>query len=256
MEHGIVYIGKVGLEELVTHREAEFEIINGYYYNDGRHNTIDHGIEYLYNLRPKLKQDNNSAQMVVKLLMNSMYGNTSIKPVETYNIVKYNRYDFEKSMPYNHNYIDSVIEVTGKSYITKVKSVLSYYNYVHCGVEILSMAKRSMNTVFSCAGECDVEICYQGTDSIHLNYDDVDTVVKIYKQKYGLELVGEDLGNVHTDCSMDKANSGIYALERVFLGKTTYIDSLESTDKAGKTINSAHIRTKGIPTSCIKYCAD
>ena len=34
--------------------------------------------------------------MVIKLLMNSMYGKTIIKPVETDTIVKDNRDDFEK----------------------------------------------------------------------------------------------------------------------------------------------------------------
>ena len=31
---------------------------------------------------------------------------------------------------------------------------------------------------------------------------------------------------------------------------------LESTDKDGKTINSEHIRMKGIPTPCIEYYAE
>jgi hypothetical protein len=188
--------------------------------------------------------------------MNSMYGKTIIKPVETDTIVKDNRDDFEKYISYNYNYIDSVIEVNGKFYIKKVKSILSHYNYVHCGVEILSMSKRIMNKVFSSASDIDVKIYYQDTDSIHLNYEDVDKVVKRYKEKYGLELVGEDLGNFHIDFSMDKANSVIYAIESLFLGKKTYIDILESTDKDGNTINSEHIRMKGIPTPCIKYYAE
>ena len=33
--------------------------------------------------------------MVIKVLMNSVYGKTIIKPVETYTIVKDNRNDFE-----------------------------------------------------------------------------------------------------------------------------------------------------------------
>jgi len=55
---------------------------------------------------------------------------------------------------------------------------------------------------------------------------------------------------------MDKSNSEIYAVESLFLGKKTYIDILESTDKDGNTINSEHIRMKGIPTSCIQYYAE
>ena len=83
----------------------------------------------MYNLRLKLKQDKNTAQIVINLLMNPMYGKTIIKPVETDTIVKDNRDDFEKYNSYNYNYIDSVIGVNGKFYIKKVKSTLSHYNY-------------------------------------------------------------------------------------------------------------------------------
>ena len=107
-----------------------------------------------------------------------------------------------------------------------------------------------MNKVFSCADDCDVKIYYQDTDSIHLDCDDVPLVVKGYR-KYGLELVGEDLGNFHVGFDLYGATSEIYAVGSVFLGKKTYIDILESTDKHGKAINSEHISMKGIPTPCI-----
>ena len=118
--------------------------------------------------------------MVIKLLMNSLYDKTIIKPVETYTIVKDNRDDFEKYISYNYYYIDSVIEVNGKSYIKKVKPILSHFNYVHCGVETLNMSKGIMNKVFSCAGDCDIKIYYQDTDPIQLSYDDVDNIGNIY----------------------------------------------------------------------------
>ena len=57
------------------------------------------------------------------------------------------------------------------------------------------ICQKTMNKVFSCADDCDIKIYYQGTGSIHLDYDDVPIVVKRFKEKYGLELVGEDLGN-------------------------------------------------------------
>ena len=94
MDNEIVYIDKVGLEDLITFHDAQFEIIEGYYYNDGRNETINHVIEYLYNLRLKFKKDKNPAQMVITLLMNNMYGKTIIKPVETYTSVKDDKYDF------------------------------------------------------------------------------------------------------------------------------------------------------------------
>ena len=114
MENAIIYVGKVGLEDIITFHEAEFEIIDGYYYDQGRNNTINHVIGDLYNLRLRLKQDKNLAQIVMKLLMNPMYGKTIIKPVETDTTVKDNRDDFGMYISYNYNYIDSVIEVNGK----------------------------------------------------------------------------------------------------------------------------------------------
>ena len=113
-----------------------------------------------------------------------------------------------------------------------------------------------MNKVFSCADDCDIKIYYQDTDSIHLDYDDVPIVVKRYTDKYGLELVGEDLGNFHVDFDLHGATSEIYAVGSLFLSKKTYIYILESTGKHGKTINSEHIRMKGIPTSCIQCYAE
>ena len=56
MEHDNVYIDKVGLEDLITFHDAQFEMIDCYYYNDGRNETINHVIGYLYNLRLELKK--------------------------------------------------------------------------------------------------------------------------------------------------------------------------------------------------------
>ena len=36
MENIIIYIDKVGLEEMIEYHIAEFEIIDGYYYDQGR----------------------------------------------------------------------------------------------------------------------------------------------------------------------------------------------------------------------------
>ena len=135
-------------------------------------------------------------------------------------------------------------------------SILYHFKYVQCGVEILSMSKRSMNNAFSCADDLNIKMYYQDTDSIHLNYDDVDKVVHRYKETCKLNLVGEDLGNVHVDVDLYGATSEIYVIESLFLGKPTYIDILESADKDGKPINSEHMIMKGIPTSCIQYYAE
>ena len=96
---------------------------------------------------------------------------------------------------------------------------MSHFNYVHCGVEILSMSKTIMNRVFSCAYDLNIKIYYQDTDSVHMNYDDVDKLCKYYKQKYNQELVGNGLGNFHINFELDGAVSNIYSKESYFLGK-------------------------------------
>ena len=115
--------------------------------------------------------------------MHSMYGKTIIKPVETDTIVKDNKNDFEKYVSLNYKYIDSVIEVNSKFYVKKVKPILSHFNYVHCGVDILSMSKIIMHKVFDASLDSGVKIYYQDTDIINLNYDDVDKVVKTYNKQ-------------------------------------------------------------------------
>ena len=85
------------------------------------------------------------------------------------------------------------------------------------------LCQKIMNKVFSCADDCDIKIYYQDTDPIHLDYDGVPIVVKRNKEKYGLELVGEGLGNFHVDFDLYGATSEIYAVESLFLGKKTYI---------------------------------
>ena len=132
MGNETVYVDKVGLGDLITYHEAEFETLDGYYFGPGRNNKINDVIKDAYDLRKKL--DKNPAQMAIRLLMNSMYGKSIINPVETYTIIKGTREDFEKYISCNCNYIDPALAVKGRYYTTKVKSILSPFNYVHCGV--------------------------------------------------------------------------------------------------------------------------
>jgi len=74
-----VYIDKTGLEDAINFQDIEFEIIDGYYYNEGRNNTINRVIQHLYNKRKELKKNKNPTQIVIKELMNSMYGKTILK---------------------------------------------------------------------------------------------------------------------------------------------------------------------------------
>ena len=56
MDNEISYIDKAGLEDLITFQGAEFEITDGYHYNEGRNNKVNHAIKDLYDLRKKLNK--------------------------------------------------------------------------------------------------------------------------------------------------------------------------------------------------------
>ena len=58
--------------------------------------------------------------MVVKELMNSMYGKTILKPIETETIVKQEKY-YHKYVSFNYNYIQSSVKVGDRYYIKKNK---------------------------------------------------------------------------------------------------------------------------------------
>lgn len=252
MTNQIIYIDKTGLEDAINFQSIDFEVIDGYYFNNGRNQKINETIQHLYNLRKTLKKDKNPAQMVIKLLMNSMYGKTILKPIEVDTVVV-PEYSFDKYINYNYNFIQSCIKVNDKYYVKKIKTIINHYNYCHCGVEVLSMSKRIMNEVMTLAEDLKLSIYYQDTDSMHINYEEVDVLAKEFKLKYNRELIGEDMGSFHVDFDMDGASGEIYAKESYFIAKKVYIDILESTNKDGETINSDHIRMKSVPTSCIKY---
>ena len=95
---------------------------------------------------------------------------------------------------------------------------------------------------------------YQDTDPTHLNYDGVDKVVERFTQTYDQELVGEGLGNFHVDLVWMVQLVKFMVLRVYFLGKRN-IHRYFRTDKYGNTINSEHIRCRGIPTFCIQYQA-
>ena len=78
MENETAYINEAGVKDLVTFHDAQFEITDGCYFNEIESTTITDVIRKLYDLRVKLKKDQNPAGMVIKLLMNNMYCKTAM----------------------------------------------------------------------------------------------------------------------------------------------------------------------------------
>jgi hypothetical protein len=130
------------------------------------------------------------------------------------------------------------------------KQKANQFNNVLFGVTVLSMSKRIMNEVMCLAEDMSINIYYQDTDSMHIEHDKVEALGDAFKEKYGRELIGENiLGRFH--CDFDEIENAVCDYH-ISLGKKMYCDRLIN-DK-GET--ALHYRLKGIPQQVIKNHAD
>ena len=74
------------------------KLFDGYYFDERQNNKICGVIQHLYDTRIKFKNEKSPAQVAIKFVMNSMYGKTILKPVETQTIIKYGYEAYEKNM--------------------------------------------------------------------------------------------------------------------------------------------------------------
>jgi hypothetical protein len=187
-------VDKTTLEDMIKFQKVEYEFIKGYYFNDGMNYTIQDTITTLFNTRKKLKSEGNPAQEVYKLIMNSGYGKSIMKPIETSSHFFNNFEDFEKYWAINHAHIKDGECFDNIHKIKKIKPISEHSNIAHVGACILSMSKRIMNEVMCCAEDEGIQLMYQDTDSIHLKDCDIGKLAEKIESKYGRKLIGKDLG--------------------------------------------------------------
>lgn len=250
----IIYIDKTGLEDLIKFQDIDFEIVKGYYFNDGFNDKINEVIQYIFNKRKQLKKEKNVAELIYKLIMNSGYGKAIQKSHNTDTKIFDNREKFEKYLSKNYNKVKSWITYDdGKKFKVSVGSTMTnHFNRCHIGVEILSMSKRIMNEVICLAEDNNLNIYYQDTDSIHIEDKDIKVLSELFKNKYNRDLIGKELGQFHSDFDL-KGAKNIIATDSIFLGKKSYIDKLVGEDDDGNRVDGFHFRMKGIPSKVIEY---
>ena len=248
----VVYIDDVALADAIRFQDITFEIIDGYQFTDGFNDLITTKIEHLFNARLKAKKEKNPVQEVIKLIMNSCYGKTALKEIAEENAYV-GKKEFDKYIVRHYNWIKEAVEShDGKRYrITKVKAVNEHFNRVHIGIQILSMSKRIMNEVMTLAEDEGQRIYYQDTDSMHIYNEHVPLLADSFRQKYGRELIGKQMGQFHIDFDLEGCTD-IYSERFIGLGKKSYIDCLVGTcEKTGTKKRGYHIRMKGVPNGAI-----
>jgi len=250
-----IRVDRYTLEDIIKFQDITFTVIRGYYFDDGFNTKVRDVITTIFNKRLDAKKVKNPIEMVYKLIMNSGYGKSIMKPVETESKF-FDTYDnedeFNVYLSRNYNWITSYIKFGNKIKVNTVKVLLDHFNIAQVGVCILSNSKRIMNEVMCLAEDNNIDLYYQDTDSMHLRDEHIPILSKVFKETYGRELIGKGLGQFHSDFDLPGC-SDIVAVKSIFLGKKCYIDKLEGTNSKGEKETGFHIRMKGIPEKCIHY---
>ena len=112
------------------------------------------------------------------------------------------------------------------------KSLDESYSSPHLGSQILSYSKRLMNRAICLAHKHEMNIYYTDTDSIHIDEDAVQPLADIYKQKYGKDLIGKNLGQFHCDFDF-KGMTDVRSVGLIVLGKNVILISWREQIKTG-----------------------
>lgn len=252
-----VFMDKIAHADFINFQEGEIKVLRGYSFNEGFNTTICKVVSCIYNQRLKFKAEGNEAMSTVtKLVMNSAYGKTIMKVHPTSSTIiredAYEAYVFKY-----HGTIKTVSspDKIGRRVVERYGSTATQYRSPHVGVYILSMAKRIMNRVMCTAEDNDIYLGYTDTDSIHLDRGKLPLLREKYKEQYGRELDGKNLGEFHVDFELAGCRD-VYSEGFIALGKKCYADLLVGIDIiTGEIRRGIHFRLKGVPPDSVHLLA-
>ncbi|XP_065891553.1 uncharacterized protein [Dysidea avara] len=247
--------GRIGLEDWINFCHIEYEIKDGIAWKSSApsNNKCATVIRELFDLRKKYKAENNNTQICIKLLQNSIYGKTcetradKLVCVESGDNIKdtiCKKFGLFKRALHFGNGKHSVIEFA--TYDTS-------YVKNHIGVQILEMSKRVMNRVLNLAQDNNIPMLYTDTDSLHLFRTDVPKLNQLFTLKYDKVLVGNDLGQFHSDfADLECRHGKPVSVKFIMLAPKVYCDKLMCKECK---MTGMHYKMKGVPQFSIEDAA-
>jgi len=243
-------IDRFTLEDLIKFQEVGYTLFEGIYWDEGINSQIKTTITTMFNERLAYKAAKNPLQETIKLLLNSSYGKLIQKPIVKQKQLVKGVKACDEYLRIHMNSIHSRTYISEElSLFEEDKASFNHWSPAHLGVAILSTSKRIMNEVMCLAEDEKIPMWYQDTDSIHMDRDCVDKLAKAFRNTYKRELIGKNLGQFHSDFSLEGSEGEVYAIESIFLGKKSYMDVLRCS---GNDAQGDHIRMKGCPSRLIK----
>ena len=211
-----------------------------------KHYEIQKCIKNIFTKRAEYKKQGNPIQNIYKLIMNSIYGKTILKPqTSNFTYIKHDDPTLKRLINYHAAEIQYINQIEDSDIlaIKRIKPINLHYNFSLFGIHILAMSKRIMNEVMCLAEDLGMRIYYQDTDSMHIEKHNIECLATQFKMKYGRDLIGSDLGQFHSDFELEPDSTNVRSVEAYFIGKKCYADKL--LDDQGRT--GYHIRLKGVP---------
>ena len=170
LEGKTITVDKFTLEDLVRFSEIKYEILQGYYFDEGRNKRINEVIKNLFDMRKHYKDEKiwgpggNPLQLVIKLVMNAAYGICGLKPIDT--DIKYVQ-DGDKYANFVNNHFNRIKwfnRMNNNEWRFELyKEIDTHYNRQHVACEVLSVSKNIMNEVMCLAEDTGAMIHYTRT---------------------------------------------------------------------------------------------
>ena len=240
LENEEIYIDRISLEELMEHHNIEFEVKTGVMFDEGYNDKIGKVIKKLYELRNKYKKEKNPVQLLYKLMLNTAYGKTIQRPIDSRILWSKNTLTNEKNLIRRFGESIQYISTSKYSDIFKVKlriGILNHWIMPQCGSLVLSQSKRIMNNFLVEFGE---HSYYTDTDSIFIT----ETGYNLLKKKYP-DVLGNDLGQLKEENHLN--GDRVRIVKAMFLAPKTYW--VREENEKGEIYDK--IVMKGIPQSSI-----
>lgn len=267
-----MYLDKNHLQNLVKYSALEYQVLKGYYFDEGCNSKIGDVIQHLYDERVRLKSVKDCGEQSIKLVLNSIYGYCGRKPIidqQRYVAVK----DLDKFICNNYAWIKQLVLMpNGSVRVSLYKTIAEDYNCSHISCMILSTSKTIMNEVLCTAQQLGIETYYTDTDSMHMNMDRLKELQDKFREDRGFEMIGNSMGQFHNDFEPSmyrKESDGVLraltgtdqipdissADEGIWVSKKAYALSTLNSEVSGEKADLHHCRLKGIPQkSLIATC--
>ena len=203
-------VDNIYLEDLIQFQKIEFTIKKGYYWTGKRDYRIQEVIKNIFNKRLEYKKEGNPLEQIYKLVMNSPYGKTIEKAPLT-DILYIDDEFLENYWRKNYCKISEDTKIDGSTIhaIRVKKQTDKHFNFALFGIHILSMSKRIMNEVMTLAEDINCDIYYQDTDSMFVDAIKLPKLKEAYKDKYGRELSGKQMGQFESDFTSMNGRSDV-----------------------------------------------